>query len=200
MPPSEKIVIHYLFMPYLQKDEHLLWLGETQAPLIRLQAKPQVFKKLVFTNWRIPLIYSILYFFIPNLSQMPFANYLFLLDYLWLICVLLLIYFVLNEIFLFGWEYYAISTKRLLVLRRLLWKNLDAALLGLLPEMRLEGKNIRFAPTRIDEYKIRGRVFRIEHHRPHLVALDDAEAAYKLLQSSKNAILDERAREIGLMK
>ena len=200
MPPSEKIVIHYLFMPYLQKDEHLLWLGEANAPLIRLQAKPQVLKKLVFTNWRIPLIYSILYFFIPNLSGMPFSDYLFLLDYLWLICVALLLYFLLNELFLFGREYYAISTKRLLVLRRLLWKNLDAALLGLLPEMRIEKKNIRFAPTRIDEYKIRGRVFRIEHHRPDLLALNDVHGAFRELQKAKNAILDERAREIGLLK
>jgi hypothetical protein len=197
---SEKIFIHYLFMPYLQKDEHLLWLGESQAPLIRLNTRPQPLKKLVFTNWRIPLIYSILYFFIPNMSQMPFAPYLFVLDYLWFILLAALLWFLLNEIFLFGKEYYAISTKRLLVLRRLLWKTVDAAPLGLLPEIRLDGKNIRFAPTRIDEYKIRGRIFRIAQHRPDLTALIDAQDAYKQLQSAKNAILDARAREIGLIK
>jgi hypothetical protein len=187
-------------MPYLQKDEHLLWLGESQSPLIRLNTKPQPLKKLVFTNWRIPLIYSILYFFIPNMSQMPFAPYLFVLDYLWFLSLAALLYFLLNEIFLFGKEYYAISTKRLLVLRRLLLKSLDAAPLGLLPEMRLEGKNIRFAPTRIDEYQIRGRIFRIAQHRPDLTALADVQTAYQELQKQKNAILDARAREIGLMK
>jgi hypothetical protein len=106
----------------------------------------------------------------------------------------------LNELFLFGKEYYAISTKRLLVLRVLLWKSLDAGLLGLLPDMRLEGKNIRFAPIRIDEYKIRGRLFRIEQHRPQLEGLADAQVAYQELQKLKNAVLDARAKEIGLLK
>lgn len=200
MPSSEKIRIHYLFSPYLQQDEYLLWLGECGAPLVRFQPKPQVVKKLIFTHWRIPLIYSILYFLIPDLREMSFANYLFLLDYLWFAAIVALIYFLANEIFLFGREYYAISTKRLLVLRILFWKSLDAALLGLLPEMRLEGKNIRFAPTRIAEYKIRGKLFRIEQHRPHLVAIADAKTAYEQLQTLKNAILDERARAIGLMR
>jgi hypothetical protein len=53
---SEKIFIHYNFMPYLQKDEYLLWLGESQKPQIRLRYKPQIFKKLIFTHWRIQLI------------------------------------------------------------------------------------------------------------------------------------------------
>src|SRR5688572_16693474 len=117
MPPSPQIFIHYLFRPYLPKDEHLLWVGETAAPLIRFRYKPQVFKKLIFTNWRIPLIYALLYPILPDLRQMPFADYLYLLDYAWFLALAALLYFLLNELFLFGREYYAISNKRLLVLR-----------------------------------------------------------------------------------
>jgi hypothetical protein len=91
MPASEKIFLHYLFMPYLPKDEHLLWVGESSAPLIRLKPRPQVFKKLLLTNWRIPLLYALLYPVLPDLRGMPFAAYLFLLDYAWFAALALLV-------------------------------------------------------------------------------------------------------------
>jgi hypothetical protein len=202
--PKSKIHLHYLFRSYLQSDEYLLWVGKPAKNFhIGLKPKPQSLKKLVFTHWRIPLIFVLLYLFIPiNLSQLPFGDYLFLLDYAWFICIAALVWFLLNEMFRFGREYYAISTKRLLVLRRHLWKSLDAAPLGLLPDFRLEKGTIRFSPIRIEEKKFRDKTYFIEHHRPYLHGLSPAEAqtAYSYLQSTKNAILDARAREIGLMK
>jgi hypothetical protein len=204
-----KIEIHYRFRPYLQADEYLLWVGEPEKNRhLGLQPKPQLLKKLIFTHWRIPLIYAALYPFAPtNLSALPFSEYLFLLDYAWFIGVVALAWFLISSIFRIGKEYYAISTKRLLVLRSLLWNRLDAAPLGLLPEFRLDSHrnksmSIRFAPSRIEEKKFRGRNFQIEHHRPHLEKLsrEDAQTAYKFLQNSQNTILDQRAREIGLLK
>jgi hypothetical protein len=202
--PKSKIRLHYLFRSYLQNDEYLLWVGEpTKNFYIGLKPKPQILKKLVFTHWRIPLIFLLLYLFIPiNLSELPFGDYLFLLDYTWFLCIAALVYFLLNNLFRFGKEYYAISTKRLLVMRRLFWKNVDTAPLGLLPDFRLEKGTIRFSPIRIEEKKFRDKTFLIEHHRPYLYGLSPTEAqtAYSYLQTTKNAILDARAREIGLMK
>jgi hypothetical protein len=203
LPPS-KIHLHYVFRSYLQADEYLLWVGEPAKNFyIGLKPKPQILKKIVFTHWRIPLIFILLYLFIPiNLSQLPFGDYLFLLDYTWFICIAALVWFLLNELFRFGKEYYAISTKRLLVLRRHFWKSVDAAPLGLLPDFRLEKGTIRFSPTRIEEKKFRDKSFLIAHQRPYLHNLNPAEAqsAFQYLQSTKNAILDARAREIGLLK
>lgn len=199
-----KIYLHYRLRSYLQADEHLLWVGEpAKNRYLGFKPKPQILKKLAFTHWRIPLIYALLYPFAPtNLSALPFGDYLFLLDYAWFTCLLALIWFFVNSIFRIGKEYYAISTKRLFVLRVLLWPSLDAAPLGLLPEFELQASSIRFAPSRIDEKKVRGRVFLIEQHRPYLHGLSPSEAlaAYRFLQNAKNAILDQRAREIGLMK
>jgi hypothetical protein len=209
MPPGDKIYLHYLFRPYVQTDEHLLWVGEPQKNrYLGLQPKPQILKKLIFTHWRVPLIYALLYPFTPiNLSALPFGDYLFLLDILWLVSSIALVWFLISSIFRIGKEYYAISTKRLLVMRRMLWNRVNAAPLGLLPEFRLDSQankslSIRFAPMRIEEKKFRGRIIQIEHHRPDLVALsrEEAQTAYRFLQNSKNAILDQRAREIGLLK
>jgi hypothetical protein len=209
MPPGDKIYLHYLFRPYVQTDEYLLWVGEPQKNrYLDLQPKPQILKKLVFTHWRISILYALLYPFTPiNLSQLPFGEYLFVLDILWLVCLLLLAWFLISSIFRIGQEYYAISTKRLLVMRRLLWNRVDAAPLGLLPEFRLDSQankslSIRFAAMRIEEKKFRHKKILIEHHRPDLVGLsrEEAQTAYRFLQHSKNAILDQRAREIGLLK
>ena len=120
--PDSKIYLHYLFRPFLQADEYLLWVGEAEKNrYLGLKPKPQVLKKLIFTHWRIPLIFVLLYLFIPiNLSQLPFGDYLFLLDYAWFISIAALLWFLINEVFRIGKESYAISTKRLLVLPRLL--------------------------------------------------------------------------------
>src|SRR5262245_3701321 len=102
MPPKPEIHLHLLFMPYLQKDEYLVWVAEPQRNLyLRLNPHRQLLKKLFFTGWRIALLLTLLLplplFAFRALLEAVTKNSLVIVDYLWLFSLLALIWFFVGE-------------------------------------------------------------------------------------------------------
>lgn len=210
-----------LFTPYLEKGEDLIWVGMPEKnSYINFHSGESFERKLSGLYKALLLIaFPILFWcsasdIFPNQATIgeviPVA-----LPYVLSFClatVLLPALFVLPTQIYFGKVYYAITTKRLLVLRRPLWKSLDATALILLPEFHLENHenktaSVLFSPLRIEETyhppsRSREASFSyVEIHRAHLEKMNQeaAETANELLTAVKNDMLDKRARELGLM-
>jgi hypothetical protein len=195
-----------LFTPYLQKGEDLIWVGSPEKnSFISLRPKSDI-----IAYWIVALIPFLFVITVLAISGTPIPSWLsswgLYLGILWLISSL---FFGFVHV---GKSYYAITTKRLLILRQNLWTSLDADLLMLLPEHHLQNQphkivSIRFEPLRIDEVHHPAKYFReasvelVEIHRSNLENLsqEDAETANELLTAVKNDMLDERARQLGLM-
>jgi hypothetical protein len=201
-----------LFTPYLEKGEDLIWVGEPeQNPLISLYEKKDVIRLWLRYSY---FLIAALMLLSPVIIANTIARYPYdlsgFISWVASLLILWLIAFFFSGYVRFGKTYYAITSQRLLILRRHFWSHLDADSLMLLPSHHLNLKdkigNIEFEPLRVDKFEIVDRYSRRmglrEFHRSHLERLsqEEAETANELLTAVKNDMLDERARELGLME